>query len=250
MFERSTLYQDLDPSEKGAASYFLGMVAAKILCDRLLDTPWMLHLSMFQAAGGSVVLKGKSQPDLIGIDRVGRWTVAEAKGRSNNLSPAAMRKAKDQTSRLRNINGSLPKVRVAVQAYFAPQLSFAIDDPEEIDEAPVDVIVSENDAIRQYYSYPLEAARNPTRRETVLNRQFDMTDISEVGVSIGLSSEVREALESDAPVSFAILRDRVPQREYGDDRGLAIFSDGIAIELDGRWDEELMGNEPGKRLDG
>lgn len=38
-FEKSTLYNEVDPTEKGATSYFMGMIAARLLGDRLLKTP-------------------------------------------------------------------------------------------------------------------------------------------------------------------------------------------------------------------
>ncbi|MEJ8569283.1 hypothetical protein [Elongatibacter sediminis] len=249
-FQKSTLYQDLDPTEKGAASYFMGMVAAKVLCARLLDTPWLLHLSMFQAAGGAAALRGRSQPDLIGIDRMGRWTVAEAKGRSNAFSADAMSKAKQQTRRLRRINGSLPNVRVAVQAHFSPNLCFSISDPEDMDEEPIDVSLNEDAAIRQYYSFPLEATRSPARRENRRGREYDLAKIDEVGVTIGLSSELRQFLEGDNQMTFAAVRDRSQPASNQIETDSAPFADGLLIELDERWSEERMAYDPDKRKDG
>src|ERR1035437_2264534 len=118
--EKSSLYDDLDPTEKAATSYFMGMMAAKIICARLLQTPWLFHLSMFHALGGITMLDGKSQPDLIGLNQRGDWIIAEAKGRTNGYSAAAMNAAKAQTRKLRQINGTLPTLRVAVQAHFSP----------------------------------------------------------------------------------------------------------------------------------
>ena len=250
-FQKSTLYQELDPTEKGAASYFMGMVAAKILCARLLDTPWLLHLSMLQTAGIPVSLRGRSQPDLIGIDRMGRWTVAEAKGRSNGFSADAMNKAKKQTRSLRRINGVLPNVRVAVQAHFSPSLCFAIADPEEFDDEPVDLFFDEDAAIRRYYSFPLEATRAPTRRTKFFEgREFYLADIDEVGVTVGVSSEMRQLLEGDGQMTFAAVRDlsRATAEQIGTESPM--FADGLLIELDERWSEERMIYDPGQRRGG
>lgn len=114
--QRSSLYIGLDPTEKSGVSYFMGMVAAKVLGARLLDTPWLFHVSMIQALGGAVSLNGKSQPDLIGLRRNRDWVVAEAKGRTWGYSASAMATAKLQTRQLRSINGQFPALRVAVQA--------------------------------------------------------------------------------------------------------------------------------------
>lgn len=123
--EKSSLYGDLDPSEKSGISYFMGMLAAKILGARLLDVPWLFHFSLIGAIGGTATLKGKSQPDLVGLRRNRDWVVVEAKGRTLGYSASAMASAKLQTRQLRKINGSYPSLRVAVQAYFAPQLQWA-----------------------------------------------------------------------------------------------------------------------------
>jgi hypothetical protein len=112
--EKSSLYVALDPTEKGATSYFIGMMAAKIVAARLLDTPWLFHLSMFHTLGGHTTLLGKSQPDLVGLNRTRGWVVVEAKGRTNGHSASAALAAKAQTRQLRQINGVSPILRVAV----------------------------------------------------------------------------------------------------------------------------------------
>lgn len=249
-FEKSSLYLEHDPTEKGAASYFMGMVATKILCARLLDTPWLLHLSMFQASGNTVLLRGRSQPDLVGVDRKGNWTVAEAKGRSNGFSAVAMEKAKRQTRQVRRINGAPPNVCVAVQAHFSPHLSFAIADPEEPDDDPFDLELNEDAAIRQYYSYPLQASRGASRREMIMNREFNLLDIDEVGVSIGLSTDIQQLLEGDAPITFGSLRERAPLETLVREEGSVYFADGIAVRLNQQWSEERMTHDPFKRNGG
>ena len=41
---RTDAFRSLDPTEKGAVSYFLGMTICKLFASRLLHTPWLLHL--------------------------------------------------------------------------------------------------------------------------------------------------------------------------------------------------------------
>ncbi len=55
----------LDPSEKGAVNYFLGMTLCKLFSAKLLNAPWLMHLDVFRP-GLDVVLKGRSRPDLVG----------------------------------------------------------------------------------------------------------------------------------------------------------------------------------------
>ena len=40
---QSTAFIGLDPSEKGAVTYFLGLVFTKLIADKLFGVPWLLH---------------------------------------------------------------------------------------------------------------------------------------------------------------------------------------------------------------
>lgn len=45
---RTTAAKTLDPTEKGAVNYFLGMTFCKLFAAKLLHTPWLLHLDVFR----------------------------------------------------------------------------------------------------------------------------------------------------------------------------------------------------------
>src|SRR5438045_4082788 len=45
---RTSAAKSLDPSEKGAVSYFLGMAVCKLFTTKLLSAPWLLHLDVFR----------------------------------------------------------------------------------------------------------------------------------------------------------------------------------------------------------
>ena len=45
---RTNAAKALDPTEKGAVNYFLGMTVCKLFATRLLNTPWLLHLDVFR----------------------------------------------------------------------------------------------------------------------------------------------------------------------------------------------------------
>ncbi len=250
-FEKSVLYDDLDPTEKGATSYFLGMMATKIVCSRLLDTSFVFHLSRLKDLGGTTMLHTKSQPDLIGLNRTGNWIVAEAKGRTNGYSPAAMTKAKLQTRRLRRINGTYPSLRVGIQAYFSPELNFVVSDPDEYDEDAKDIEFDPAAAIRDYYSFVLgssQVARAPRR---ILGREYQFRSIEETGVSMGVDTTILERLEQDdvfqAPSDYD-----PPQGVLSDDGQVTVaFPDGLAVSLDQQvWSETRMRLEPHRRRAG
>lgn len=249
-FEKSSLYEDLDPTEKGAVSYFLGMMATKIICARLLDTPRVFHLSMLKSLGGSAVLRTKSQPDLIGLDRTGNWVVAEAKGRTNGFSVAAMIKAKLQTRQLRRINGAYPALRVGIQAYFSPELNFAVSDPDEYDNNAEDIDFDLRIATRNYYSYVLgqsQAARVP---RVIFGREYLFRTIEETGVSIGVESATLRRLERDIELTDA-QTSGILEAVAGENGQLTVaFADGHAVSLDQRWSQEKMRQDPPSRRGG
>ncbi len=62
---RTDAAKTLDPSEKGAINYFLGVTVCKLFCERLLQTPWLLHLDVFRPQLDPD-LRGRSRPDLVG----------------------------------------------------------------------------------------------------------------------------------------------------------------------------------------
>jgi hypothetical protein len=245
--KRSALYDSLDPTEKGAASYFLGMMAAKIICARLLDTPYVFHLSMLRTLGGTSVLHTNSQPDLIGLDRSGNWIVAEAKGRTNGFSQPAMDMAKLQTRRLRMINGSYPSLRVAIQAYFAPELNFAVSDPEDHEDGADDVDFDVRVALKDYYSYTLGVTQTASETRNILGREYRFRSIEEVGISIGIDTTMPQGIENVIQTGNSLKFNQVNEAGGDDGQGTVIFPDGLAVSLDQRWSEPRMRRDPRTR---
>lgn len=79
---QSGLYRfGLDPSEKGAVSYFLGLVASKAFAERMLGVPCLAHIDLYREELRPVLL-GLSRPDFAGENQHGEWIVLESKGRS------------------------------------------------------------------------------------------------------------------------------------------------------------------------
>ncbi|MDC0687576.1 hypothetical protein POF53_08255 [Mitsuaria sp. RG] len=241
---QSKLYEGLDPSEKGGVSYFFGMLATKVLCSRLLDAPWLFHLSMLKSLGGTAVLIDRSQPDLIGLNSRGGWVVAEAKGRSNQFDADALRKAKTQTRQLRKVNGQFPSLRVAVQACFSPSLDFHIADPEEYDDDAEDLDFDVVAAIQDYYSFIIQAPQERLGRGQLNGQDYVFMNMPESGVTIGISRRMHKALQemSDVPESVSklaalIAEERTAQPSH-------VQADGLVVTLDNRWSKKQMMLEP------
>ena len=108
-------YKALDPSEKNALSYFMGLTTAKLLANRFLDIPWLIHLDSFEQT--RLAFGSKKRPDLLGHNRNHQWLVMEAKGRSGSVEPALMPKALIQTQALETVDSYSPFLRVASASF-------------------------------------------------------------------------------------------------------------------------------------
>ena len=158
---RTNAAKTLDPSEKGAVNYFLGLVVCKLFADKLLNAPWMMHLDIWRTQMGAV-LTGRSRPDLVGKIRGGNsWIALECKGRVSKPDSDSKDKAKDQALRLVSVNGVSPTLHIGGFAYFRSDvLQFFWQDPtpEGPIRNPIHVKVEEEDW-RYYYGPVLELIR-------------------------------------------------------------------------------------------
>lgn len=257
---RSTLYDSLDPTEKGATSYFMGMTMAKLFAFRLFDTPWLFHVSLAKAQRVNMKFKPntKSQPDLIGQTRSGDWIVVEAKGRTNSFEQDALEKAKKQTRMIRQINGVDPWLRVAAQAFFDPALSVHLDDPPEFDPRAWDLQLEMETAYKNYYAFTtaLQRQRSDTlSTRSVHGRTFLAHSDRESGVVVGIDKELLAILSES---TGATLSERMLKyASHAGTDGTAefethapVYPDGVLVELDGRWSHEQMLREPHQRSAG
>jgi hypothetical protein len=58
---RTDAFKHMDPTEKGAVNYFLGLIVCKLFASKLLDSPWTLHLDVFRAVLNPRLLGGRSR---------------------------------------------------------------------------------------------------------------------------------------------------------------------------------------------
>jgi hypothetical protein len=177
----SKAFKALDPSEKGAVSFFLGMCFTKLIIEKLFGVSWLLHIDVYRSMLNPW-LAFKSRPDFVGLDARQQWIVVESKGRSWSLPNKTMEKAKLQTRSLRNINGELPILKVAIGSYFSSNgINAKIWDPEEYDDNAEDIEIDSNQFARAYYRplveyiklqssfSPLDVYSQKDKQQTVLN---------------------------------------------------------------------------------
>ena len=127
---RTNAARTLDPTEKGAVNYFLGLIFCKLFAAKLLNTPWLLHLDVF-GANLNRVLTSRSRPDLIGQQQdTNQWHAFECKGRASKPGIPAMEKAKAQAERLVSVDGVSCSLHIGAITYFNSDiLTFYWRDP-------------------------------------------------------------------------------------------------------------------------
>ena len=167
-FVRTDAARNLDPTEKGMANYFLGMTVCKLLADKFLGTPWLLHLDVFRRHL-DIEIRGRSRPDLIGQStHTSEWHGFECKGRVSNPGPAEKAKAKEQAVRVKSVDRARCSLHIAAITYFRNEvLSFYWCDPPspEDGEDPIHVLLPD-DAWQYYYGLIAEVVAFAERSES------------------------------------------------------------------------------------
>lgn len=162
-FRRTPAAQNLDPSEKGAVNYFLGMSVCKLFATELMDTPWLLHFDVFRALLNPQLLSGRSRPDLVGQSVNGQWHSFESKGRAYPPTNDEKDKAKDQAERCTAINGIPTTCHVGCITYFKKDdLHFFWRDPRPDQEGSANSFNLDVDdrMWRHYYAPALALAES------------------------------------------------------------------------------------------
>jgi hypothetical protein len=185
---RTPAARNLDPSEKGALNYFLGLTMCKLFADKLLDTPWLLHLDVFRQFLDPALLSGRSRPDLVGLTSGGGWVAMESKGRVSRPSAADRDRAKIQAGRIVSVAGAPVQWNIAGFAYFGNEsLRFHWRDPKPDGEEPRNAMhldeIGMEDFWRGYYE-PILSSIGPERALEAAKRGAESIDIEEADLSI------------------------------------------------------------------
>lgn len=152
---RTSAAKSLDPSEKGAVNYFVGMTLCKLFAARLLRAPWVVHLDVFRPQLDPV-LTGRSRPDLVGETNTHEWVSLESKGRVSPPSDDAKTKAKQQAERLVSVGGVAPTWHIGAITFFRSDiLQFYWRDPPPAESSPAKFSVPQSDDAWRYYYAPV-----------------------------------------------------------------------------------------------
>ena len=193
---RTQAAKTLDPSEKGAINYFLGLAVAKLFAYRLLDVPWLLHLDVFRPQLNPV-LTGRSRPDLVGQTFTGDWVAVECKGRLSKPDSGAKDRAKGQANRLLQVSGVAPSYHIGAIAFFAADtLTFWWRDPEPPQGRPITVEYDPT-VWRHHYQALLGLIHSdPEGFERMLHEETRVL-IENADIEVGIHPKVLRALVDD-----------------------------------------------------
>lgn len=202
-------FRGLDPSEKGAISYFVGLSIAKLFADHLLGVSWLMHLDKYRRTL-LPSLRVNERPDLVGLNQRQEWIVVEAKGRSGYVDTATLDRAKRQTRSLRSIGGRRPTLRMASASYFtsAGIVRLSVQDPDDLDSAGINMELSPEQAIRDYYQPFVDLIRNSNQLEShfAADRQFQIVRIPEVDMWVGVDEEVMKVIDVKEKLALHLLK--------------------------------------------
>jgi hypothetical protein len=242
---RSAAYRALDPSEKGAISYFLGLTTSKLFAHRCLQVPWLLHLDVYRSQLQAVLQPGRSKPDLVGQDCNGEWIVVESKGRTHELEESALAKAKAQARRVRSISGSSPKYKLGIQAYFeSSQLSLSVVDPDENDDDRVDLPITVEMITAEYYQ-PFRNwidERDHIKTVKIAGRSYLVRAVPQFDFAVGLDSSLYRGPSTETASNAEEIFEGQPPHDQFTGR------DGVLVQLGPTWSSKNMRREPEQRI--
>lgn len=195
-FRRTAASKSLDPSEKGAVNYFLGMATCKLFAAKLLNAPWLLHLDVFRPVLNPV-LTGRSRPDLVGQTQAGLWLAFESKGRASPPADEAKDKAKVQAQRCVSVSGTAVTYHIGgIMYYKNDSLQFFWRDPQPDEtDKPRGIELNVADDMWQYYYRPtLELiSANPDILER-MQREPILIEVQHLDIQIGVWPPVLKLL--------------------------------------------------------
>lgn len=261
---RTQAYVNLDPSEKGAVSYFIAQALAKRAAEVLLGVPWLLHLAP-AARHFSPTLNRRSLkcPDLLGIQHdTGNAIAIEAKGRTHGIPSAVLLGAKDQLENLIGVRSAgsptktaliRPSMRVAVATGFTRDgiMTMQWEDPPD-DAHERDATEQECAAVLDAYYRPLVDVIISTEGEQGQFGNYRTRYLPEVDLTLGVDADLIESEGISRLTAARKLAGRMLERGgsgvFADDftsrrttesaPGERSFGlDGVFVELGPLWDE-------------
>lgn len=265
---QSDAFCALDPSEKGAVSYFLGLTVSKLVSERLLRVPWLLHLDVYWDELDPRLKRGRARPDLAGRGKLG-WAIVESKGRTGKAPAKLVVDSKKQAQRITKIAGSPLRHRCAIVSHFIDsKLCAIVDDPNGVDDA-IEIETSDSEFLHRYYEPLIDLLLDGGEGVTVVvdHEEFTMRHLGALGVHVGLGKRVLDLLREEKHDDlFASLNAALPERtdwvsdqtphvvqewpsDWGPVMDVSVGEDAVIVALGEAWSADRMILEPELRED-
>jgi hypothetical protein len=228
---RTAAVKSLDPTEKGAVNYFLGMTVAKLFAAELLATPWMVHLDVFRPRLNAV-LTGRSRPDMVGQSTSGQWIALECKGRVSPPSEDSKSKATVQAQRVISVGGAAPSFAIGAITYFRNDtLHFFWRDPESDETVKNPFVVEFIQGMWDHYYDPIRGIISSSEQRA--HNGVVWSTLHGADVELGIHERVWSALQEGGVVAK-----RVAEGHKGD---LGICNvDGVAVKAGESWSKRFV----------
>lgn len=178
----SANFNKIDSSEKGIASYWLGMGFAKIVADAVLEVPCLQNVDNLVRQGTvRIAPQSKRRGDLVGLSKQGDWHAIEAKGRSRSHAfkgnHQEVNHAKQQSLKILSVSGKSPITNSAcLTALRTRPISVLLYDPPPDDGEYLETTA--DNFYRRYYEGVIEVINffNP-KVETIGQHDFRVATI-------------------------------------------------------------------------
>ncbi len=248
-FTASDAFKQLDPSEKGAASFFIAGAFTKVVSEAFL-IPALYHLDTmhhYLPSHGpalptvSMLTASKQRPDFIGPNFFNRYGVFESKGRTHYSDDALRIKAKEQTCMIDKIEGNDPSCRIAcVTNLGTKRITVDVIDPTSPLKEAFSLDLKDSDAKEPFRLSDSFLKQSETHHFQVPQGQrYEVATIEEADLTFGLAEEMVKVVrtESNDVMKKAVLA-RSPQEEVSFPRGVSEAlggntEDNFAVGLDG-----------------
>lgn len=197
----------LDQSEKSPITYRMGMTITKLVAERVLHIPWLLHIDKLVEQGIVSITSGsKERGDLAGLDNTNKWHVLESKGRSYKPSQTEIQHGKNQAGRITAINNIVPATKSVCISYLQNSSTYTqlIDPPNGNDDQPTSWEIDRSNFILFYYKSFLNHLKNFDYKIFKYNvggnvYKFFLYDSSKnTGIKIGILCKVVEKIKVES----------------------------------------------------
>lgn len=228
-YRRSDRYARLDPSEKGAVSFFLGQAQAKVFAHDFFRVSRFVHYDAYLAYHGRS--RRRTRPDFVGFCGQHLAIAAEAKGRSQSFDDSLITNAKKQAVSLPGIAGyPTPTTYVHVAYFDRDRWCAYLEDPprsrrkEEVN--PADLTLA-------YYLPIVNAIRTREPRTSMLQDAMG-------SYLRAYFAEVDMHLSVRADIAALVPTDEAAAREAAVDRTAGLLYE-LVLGLDEEWLDQHMG---------